>query len=69
MQNIVNKFNLKIFDVQILNTHGGSIRFYISKKDSKHKIHKNVKILTKKESNARLKKFRTYKTFANRVKK
>ena len=31
----VKKFDLRIIDVEILNTHGGSIRFYVAKKKIK----------------------------------
>ena len=31
INNFINKHNCKIFDVEKLSTHGGSIRVYISK--------------------------------------
>ena len=43
MKNIVKSYNLKIINVEKLGTHGGPIRFYISKTSSKYKVQKNVK--------------------------
>ena len=31
LKNAVSKFNLKVFDVQIIPTHGGSLRVYLKK--------------------------------------
>ena len=44
IKNIVDKFNLRLFDAEKISTHGGSLRYYICKNDSKHK---NTKRLTK----------------------
>ncbi len=40
--NFISKYNCKIFDVEKIDTHGGSIRVYISK-NLKLKVSKNVK--------------------------
>ncbi len=69
ISNILKKNNLRIIDVEILNTHGGSIRFYVSKNDSKYKISKNVKKIYKSEIKNRLDKYNTYKLFSKRVKR
>jgi len=61
--------NLKVFDVEILPTHGGSIRFYVCKKNSKYNISNRVKSLRKKEIKQGLNKFKTYVNFSKRVKK
>ena len=68
LENILNKNDLEIFDIQNLEIHGGSNRYFIKKKISNKKISKNVKINRNKEINYGLNKISTYKTFAERVK-
>jgi methylation protein EvaC len=68
INNIIKKYNLVVFNVERLNTHGGSLRYYIKhKKNYKYKINKNVAIQIKMETDYGLKKLITYKRFANRV--
>ena len=68
LENILNKNDLEIFDIQNLKIHGGSNRYFIKKIISNRKISKNVKINRNKEINYGLNKISTYKTFAQRVK-
>ena len=35
LTNILKKFDLEIFDIQQLSTHGGSLRYYIKRKNNK----------------------------------
>ena len=44
MKNIISKYNLRLFDVEKISTHGGSLRYYICKHNSKYK---NTKRLAK----------------------
>ena len=69
ISNIVKKNNLRIVDVEILETHGGSIRFYVTKIGSKFKTSKKVDNLFKSEIRKKLNNFTTYRLFSNRVKK
>ena len=69
MFKILLKTDLKVFDVEIIKTHGGSIRFYICKKDSKFKKTKNLSKVKLKEIKQQLHKFSTYYKFSGRVKK
>ena len=63
-------FNLEIFDLNILKTHGGSTRYYIKKKNNlKYKISKKVKQEISKERKYGLHRFNTYLSFSKRVKK
>ena len=58
------KNNLKVFNVEKINSQGGSIRCYICKKNYKKKIQKQVKIMLDNEkkiglfSPTKLKKFK-----------
>ena len=69
MSKILLKTDLKVFDVEIIETHGGSIRFYVCKKNSKFKKSKNLKKINLLEIQQQLHKFSTYRKFSSRVKK
>ena len=66
---ILMKTDLKVFDVETLSTHGGSIRFYVCKKNSKYQVTKKINLLRLKEIKQGLNKFNTYVDFSKRVKK
>ena len=66
---LVKTQNLKVIDVELLSTHGGSIRFYVAKDRSDYKLSKNIAKIYKLEKKQKLHKFSTYKKFAVRVKK
>ena len=68
LQKILEKFNLEIFDIENISTHGGSNRYFIKKKENKtHKISKKVKYEINKELRYGLNNFKTYKKFAEKV--
>jgi SAM-dependent methyltransferase len=59
---------LKIFDVEKIPTHGGSLRIYIKHaQDKTKKISRNINQLLEEERAAGLYKLRTYCDFADRV--
>jgi hypothetical protein len=66
---IVSKFGLKIFDVEQINTHGGSLRVYLSHKDLKIKTNIRVKKFLYKEKKFGLFKMSCFKNFQKKVKK
>ena len=66
---IINLSQLRIFDAETIPTHGGSMRYYICKKEAKFKATKRFKRLFLKEIREGIDKFSTYKKFSNRVKK
>ncbi len=66
--NFFDQFKAKIFKVEQINTHGGSLRIYI-KKDIKVKIDKSVENLIKKEEKFGIKKFKTYEDFGKKINK
>lgn len=70
LDKVLMNFNLEIFDLNVLKTHGGSTRYYIKKKNNqKYKISKKVKQEISKERKYGLHKFNTYLSFSKRVKK
>ena len=70
LNKLTKKFNLEIFDIKNLTTHGGSLRYYIKKKSNKNiKVKSSVKMQIKKEIKFGLNKFSTYKNFAEKTQK
>jgi 2-polyprenyl-3-methyl-5-hydroxy-6-metoxy-1,4-benzoquinol methylase len=69
VSNLIKKFNLEIFDIKNLKTHGGSIRYYIKKiENGDIKISNKVKKQIENEKKFGLHKLVTYKKFAKKVK-
>ncbi|MDA9663304.1 NAD-dependent epimerase/dehydratase family protein [Candidatus Pelagibacter sp.] len=64
--NFFNQYNAKIYKVDRIDTHGGSIRVYI-KKNKNIKIDKSVKNLLQKEKIFGMNKFSTYQSFGEKV--
>ena len=68
VKNLIKKFKLEIFDIKNLETHGGSLRYYIKKKSNKTiKISKNINKQFKKEINFGLDRFSRYQKFSKNV--
>ena len=68
---IFDNAGLKIYDVDQLDTHGGSLRVYGCHKENSHEITPKIKIQLEKEEKAGLTKIETYTNFqinANKVK-
>ena len=65
--NIVKTFNLRLFNADKIDTHGGSMRYYICKDSAKFKITKKLKLILKEEKKMKLDKLSTYKKFSKRV--
>ena len=67
LKNLLKKFDLEIFDIKNLPTHGGSLRYFIKKRSNKKY---NVKLSVKKQIDKEIKnglnKFITYKDFATK---
>jgi len=67
VEKIFKQNKLKIFDVEELSTHGGSIRIFGCKINSKRKVSNNVKILQKKEFYFNLESLEVYENFKFKV--
>ena len=64
--NFFNQFDGKIFKSELIDTHGGSIRVFISK-NKKVKIEKSIKKMLKEEEEFGIKNYKTYQEFAKKV--
>lgn len=65
------RYDMVIFDVKLIPIHAGSIRFYVSKKHSKHALTVSdaVKLLEEEERTKGYDKFWIFQEFANEVAK
>ena len=66
LKNFLNNIGLFIFKSEKIDTHGGSVRIYVSKQKSV-KIDKSVKRMLKEEEDFGLKKISTYIKFGKKI--
>ena len=66
IKNFFDNLGGKIYKAEEINTHGGSLRIYVSKNLNK-KVDKSISKLLRIEENYGIKKFSTYKTFADKI--
>ena len=69
ISNVVRSSGLRLFDVEKMSTHGGSMRYFICKKESKYRNSKKLEIILKEEKKVGLDKFSTFKRFSYRITK
>ena len=69
ISSIAKRFNLKLFDVEEVENHGGSLRYYISKSDSKYSSTRRLNKLITSEKKFGLSNFKTFLNFSKRVKR
>ena len=68
INNLIKKYRLEVFNIEKLNTHGGSLRYYIKKiSNNKFEIHKKVKMQLNQELRYGINKNSTYINFKNKV--
>ncbi|MDR2562701.1 MAG: class I SAM-dependent methyltransferase, partial [Prevotellaceae bacterium] len=67
VQSVFAAQGLRIYDVEELSTHGGSLRIYATHSDNDIKTEDSVKNLLDRERNAGLDKLNGYRGFENRV--
>ena len=66
LMNFFKNLDAKIYKAEKINTHGGSLRIFISK-NKKIKIHKSINKILKDEEKFGLKKLITYKKFGEQI--
>lgn len=64
---LFQKHTMKVFDVVETLSHGGSIRVFVARENSKRQVKKSVAILLKKEQALGLDNLQTYLKFAKRI--
>ena len=69
LSNVIRSSGLRLFDSEKLDTHGGSMRYYICKDSAIHKQTRKLDITIKNEKKAKLDKLSTYIHFSKQVKK
>jgi hypothetical protein len=67
VERLANKHGLKVFDVEHLPTHGGSLRVYLCHRDAGHAISPSVNALLAHEREIGFEDMGTYARFAARV--
>ena len=68
VKNIINEFELELFDIQKISTHGGSLRYFIKrKKNNQIKISNKVSTQINKEIKYGLDKFSTFVKFGEKT--
>jgi 2-polyprenyl-3-methyl-5-hydroxy-6-metoxy-1,4-benzoquinol methylase len=68
VNNIIKKFKLEVFDIDEIQTHGGSLRLYIQNSNTGiYKIESSVKKIVQKEKEFGIQKEETYFNFENNV--
>jgi len=67
---VIKKYELEVFDIKKLETHGGSLRYYIKKiSNKKFKISNRVKKQFNEELKFKLNKYSTFVNFRKKVEK
>ena len=69
ISNIVKNYQLKLFDVEKISNHGGSLRYFITKKKNSFKITSRLNKIINEEKRQWLNNFATFKKFAKKVEK
>ncbi len=68
IKNLVERYNMEIFDAKFQNVHGGSMRFYVKRKSNKNiKISENVNTILKKEKDIGIDSGKAYQSFNKNV--
>ena len=67
---VIKKYGLEVFDIEKLDTHGGSLRYFIKRiQNQKFQISQRVKNQLQEELKFKLNKFSTFVKFSKKVKK
>lgn len=64
---LFKRFNMEIFDVKKVSSHGGSLRIYIKKSDASYKVRRVVQDFVNREIKLGFNNIETYFEFAKRI--
>jgi len=67
LKNYFERFDFKIIDAEKIDTHGGSLRVYVSKKSNKLKISKNVSQILKEEERLGIFNSKLFSNFKKKI--
>jgi len=67
INNLLSKYNLKIFNLDFINIHGGSVRIYACKINSKVKINNTIIKILKLEKRNMLNDYKKLKLFQKKI--
>ncbi|RJQ38224.1 class I SAM-dependent methyltransferase [Candidatus Microgenomates bacterium] len=67
LKKLFERFNMSIFDVEKVPSHGGSIRIFVKKNNGEHKVEKSVREFLNLEKKMKLNKIQTYILYGNEV--
>lgn len=67
LQAIFNRFDMKIFDLKKVDSHGGSMRIYVQKSTGQHPVKKIVNEYLQKEHSLGLDSIKTYQKFSRQI--
>jgi 2-polyprenyl-3-methyl-5-hydroxy-6-metoxy-1,4-benzoquinol methylase len=65
VEQVMGKHGLRVFDVEELKTHGGSLRVYVSHQDTPHLSTQGLKEQRRREADFGLNNLTVYKNFSN----
>lgn len=64
---LFKRFDMEVFDVKKTDSHGGSIRVFVGKNNSKRRIQPAVEKFVLKEESLGLRRLQTYQKFAKKI--
>ena len=67
MSKLLDRMGLELFDVELTDTHGGSLRSYAQIKGGMHKVRPSVAEFLRQEKNRKLDNISTYKKFSRKI--
>ena len=68
INNLIKEHKLEVFNIEKLDTHGGSLRYYIKRiSNNKFKVEKRLKVQLDQEIKYGINKYATYIKFKNKV--
>ena len=67
MSALMERKGLELFDAEVTDTHGATLRAYVQKKNGTHQISKSVNELIKKEDEKHLNELDTYIKFSHKI--
>jgi len=67
LKHFFKRFQMTLFDIEKINTHGGSIRAYVSANPKAHKVKPSVKKILNEEEIFGIHKLKTFNNFAKKI--